>query len=70
MPGEQLETQALMEPFDLAGGRGRPHRGEAMGDAVLATDPFEQHLHDRFGEPTSEDLAVVGEDLVGHTMSP
>ena len=36
-----------------------------MGDPVLAADPIEQDLDRLRSEPTGEDLAVVGEDLIG-----
>ena len=55
-----------MEPLDLAGRGRRPGRGEQVLDAVLPTDPVEQHLHRRVVEPAGEHLAVVGQDLLGH----
>jgi hypothetical protein len=42
--GQQLLAQRLVEPLDLAGGGRRPDPGQAVGDAVLAQDPLEQHL--------------------------
>jgi hypothetical protein len=39
-----------------------------MGDAVLAAQTVEQHLSGQRTEACSEDLAVVGEDLVGDAV--
>ena len=65
---QELLAKGLVEPLDLAGRGRRPRRGVAMCDPVLPQDPVEQHL-DRLGtEPSGEDLAVVGEDLIGDPM--
>ena len=39
-----------------------------MIDPVLAADPIEQHLGVLQAEPAGEDLAVVGEDLLGNPV--
>jgi hypothetical protein len=54
-----LDLQRLVPPLELAGGGRRPDLGEQVLDAVLATDPVEQHLR-RPGlvEPAGELLAV------------
>ena len=36
-----------------------------MLDAVLAADRIKEHLHRWMEESAGEDLAVVGEDLLG-----
>src|SRR6476660_38610 len=41
-----------------------------MSDPVLAADAVEEHFDWWFREPAGEHLAVVGEDLVGDTMTP
>ena len=53
-----------MEPLDLAGRGRRPWRGEQVPDAVLPTDPIEEHLTVPATEPAGEHLAVVGQDLL------
>jgi hypothetical protein len=68
--GQELGSQGAVEPLDLArGGRGTD-AGEAVDDAVLAADPVEEHLGRGGGVAAGEDLAVVGEDLVGHAVFP
>ena len=43
--------------------------GQTLNDPVLPADPLEKDL-DRVGtEPAGEDLAVVGQDLVGHPVA-
>ena len=39
-----------------------------MLDAVLATDPVEQHLHRGMEEPAGEHLGVISQDLLGHPV--
>ncbi len=39
-----------------------------MLDPVLPADPVEEHLHRRGEEPVGEHLAVVGQDLLRHTV--
>src|SRR6202012_5248032 len=55
--------------LDLAGGRRRGRRGEAMGDAVLPADLVEEDLRRGKPEAVGEDLAVVGEDLFGDAVA-
>ena len=58
-----------MEALDLAG-RGRlPHAGEAVGDALLAADAVEEDLGRPRSVAAGEDLAVVGQDLVGDAVA-
>ena len=40
-----------------------------MADAVVQTDPIEQHGGGLSGEPAGEDLAVVRKDLLGHPVA-
>ena len=61
--------QRPVEPLDLARGRGAAGSREQVIDAVLAADPVEQHLGVFGPEPTREDLAVVGEDLLGDAVT-
>jgi hypothetical protein len=42
--GQQLGSQGLVEPLDLAGGGGGTDPGEQVGDPLLAADAVEQHL--------------------------
>lgn len=58
LAGEELLTQGAMPALDLAG-RGRAARsGQAVGDAVLATDPVKERLGVRLAKAIGEDLAV------------
>jgi hypothetical protein len=59
-----------VEPLDLAGGRGAAGGREQVIDPVLAADPVEQHLGLARPEPAREDLAVVGQDLLGDPVGP
>jgi hypothetical protein len=57
---QKLAAQCLVEAFDLAGRRRGAGFGQARGDAVLATYPFEQNFSRiRLGEPTCELFPVV-----------
>ncbi len=58
-----------MEALHLAGGGGRAGRGEQMTDAVLPAYAVKEHLPATGAEPPGEDLAVVGEDLVGDPVA-
>src|SRR6202022_109143 len=53
---------------DLAGGGGTGRLGEQMVDAVFAADPVKEHVDGRFRVFAGEDLAVVGEHLLRHTV--
>jgi len=57
-----------MEPLDLARGRWAPGGGEQVVDAVLAADPVEQHLGVLGAKPPGEDLAVIGQHLLGDAV--
>src|SRR5439155_16288920 len=61
---QELLAKALVEPLDLAGGRGRARSGVTVRDPVLTQDPVEQDLDGVRTVPAGEDLPVVGEDLV------
>jgi hypothetical protein len=65
---EQVPAQGLVEPFHLAGGRGRGGSGEAMHDAVVPADPIEEHLTTP-PEPGGELFAIVSQDLVGDPVT-
>jgi len=43
--------------------------GEAMRDAVLPADLVEEHLDGLEREAAGEDLAIVGQDLLGHPVA-
>ena len=59
--------QGAMEPLDLARGRRRARRRQQVSDAVLTTDPIEEHLAGPGPEPAREHFAVVRQDLLpGH----
>jgi len=47
----------------------RADSGVSVRDAVLAADPVEQDLHGQGTEAAREDLAVVGQDLIGDTVA-
>jgi hypothetical protein len=42
--GQQLGSEGLVEPFDLAGGGRAADPGEPVGDALFAADAVEQDL--------------------------
>jgi hypothetical protein len=67
--GQELLSQALVEPLDLAGGGGRSDSGVAVGDPVLPADPIERDLGGVGTEPGSEHLAVIGHDLIGDPVA-
>src|SRR6266498_209185 len=68
---EQFLLQRLVEPLHLPRRGRRAHRGQPLGDPVLPQDPLEQHLgRARLAEPTSELLAVVGQQLLRHPIAP
>ena len=66
---EELFSHALMEAFDLAGGCRRARCGELVGDPVLPAHAIEHDLSFVRAEATGEDLAVVGQHLVGDPVA-
>ena len=66
MLGDELAAQGAVPPLDLAGRGGAGGLGEDVGDPVLAADLVEEHLGVVAPEAPGEDLAVVGQDLLGH----
>jgi hypothetical protein len=65
---EELGPQRLVETLELARGGRRAGRREQVADAVLPAYAVEEHLAGAGAEAPGEDLAVVGEDLIGHPM--
>jgi len=67
--GEKLGAKASMKALDFSGGRGRAGSSQQMIDAIFPTDLVEENFHFFVGvEATSEDLAVVGQDLLGNSV--
>jgi hypothetical protein len=67
---EQFELDALVPPFDFAGGGGRSGFSQSLGDAVVLADPLEEHLGwARSPEATGELFAVVAEHFLGLQLS-
>jgi hypothetical protein len=67
--GKELLAHGLVEPLDLAGGRRRIRRSEDVADPVVMTDPVEEHHRGLGRTLAGEDLAVVGEDLLGDPVA-
>lgn len=66
--GVELKAQGAMEALDLARRRGVARLREQMLDAVLATDPVEEHFDGRLRVFAGEHFAVVGEHLLGDAV--
>lgn len=62
--GAELSADRPVESFDLARCRRRARLGMQVPDSVLAADAIEEHLDRRTPEPSGEDLAVIGQDLL------
>ncbi len=63
--GEELLAHRLVQALDLAGRRRRIGRGQEVADPVVETDAVEEHVGGLATETPGEDLAVVGQDLLG-----
>ena len=66
---QQLLADRLVQALDLAGRCGRVRRGEQVADPVVHTDPVEGDGRRLVSEPAGEDLAVVGQDLIGRAVA-
>ena len=67
---EEFSSQTAMEPFDLAGRRGRTWLRQQMLNPVLPADAIEEHLHRRAPETAREHFAVIGQNLLGTPYRP
>ena len=65
---EELVPIGPVEALHLARRGRRVRGGQAVLDAVVVADPVEEHRSWSWAESSGEDLAVVGEDLVGGTV--
>src|SRR5437899_2278251 len=70
LPGVELDSEGAVEALDLAGGGRRGRLGEDVVDAILPADAVELHLDRRLSVSASEDLSVVGQDLLRDSIAP
>ncbi len=67
--GEELGAKAAMEALDLACRGGRARSSQEMVKAVFTADAIEKNFDILVGvEAAGEDLAVVGQDLLGNSV--
>jgi hypothetical protein len=66
--GEELGPHRLVQPLHLPRRGRRVRRREQVADVVVGADPVEHHRPRATAETAREDLAVVSEDLAGHSM--
>src|SRR2546430_9247749 len=70
LPGVELDSEGAVEALDLAGCSRRGRLGEDVVDAILSADAVEQHFDRGLGVSASEDLSVVGQDLLRDSIAP
>jgi hypothetical protein len=65
---EEFGAQAAVKPLNLASRSRAARLREQMLDPVFTADRLKKHLGRRVVEPTREDLAVVGQNLLGRPI--
>ena len=68
LPRVELDSEATVKAFDLAGSGRRARLGEDVVDTILPADAVEQDFDWGLGEASGEDLAVVGQNLGRHPV--